>query len=410
MSQVGGVASLSVDPTHEEAIERERQLISVRGLYFFLFCANGIFSIFINIYYREVGLSGLEIGAASGIGPLISIVASPIWSVLSDRLGKIRMLLFIAATGAILAAWGLSLSTSVQAILPLAGMYALFYMPIMSLMNGATLRTLGDQPEKYGRQRIWGSLGYILTSGLGGIAIDIFNLDLVWVFYIYIGSMIVFLLTTFTLKPQPVQLSRPVWDGLAQLVKRRVWVIFMLSVFILNLANSGMYDYLGLYILEIDGSEALVGMQWSLGAIAELPILFFGSLLLVRFSARRLLIVAYLLYAFRWFLYGIMPDPSWVLPIALIHGITLGPYLIAGVDYANQLAPPDLKTTAQGLFFAITALAHVVGSPISGFLFDVIGPAALFRVFALFGVVAFFLLWLGTRKPEPSQGPQVPIH
>ncbi|MCC6904569.1 MAG: MFS transporter [Anaerolineae bacterium] len=383
------------DPGSSDSMANERQLVIVRLMYFFFFVGNGIFSTFIALYYHEIGLSGPQLGTIFSLGPLIGMVAVPLWGVLSDRLGKVRLLLMVTGFGVIVATFGLSLSREFLFLLPVAAFFAFFSRPIDSLMSGVTLSLLGDRPERYGRQRIWGSIGYIFSSGIGGFLLQFINLA--WMFYVQIGAMSVFVLASQLLRPQPVRVSRPVWHGIKHLVQQHEWALFMASIFVLSLANNGMYTFLSPYLKDMGGSESLIGTVWSLGAVAELPILFFGTVLLTRFGPRKLLLFAYAVYAVRWFLYGIMPSAQWALAINLMHGITLGPFLIAGVDYANRLAPPDLKITSQGMVITASALASIVGSPISGYLYDQIGPASLFQIYALIGLLAFLLLWLGSR-------------
>ena len=77
-----------------------------------------------------------------------------------------------------------------------------------------------------------------------------------------------------------------------------------------------------------------------------------------------------------------MPSPVWALPIALMHGSTFGFFWIASVTHVNSLAPENLKATSQGLFWTTMNLANVVGSPISGVLYDRVGPSALFKLFS----------------------------
>jgi predicted MFS family arabinose efflux permease len=92
-----------------------------------------------------------------------------------------------------------------------------------------------------------------------------------------------------------------------------------------------------------------------------------------------------------------MPSPIWALPIALMHGSTFGFFWISSVTHVNSLAPENLKATSQGLFWTIMNLANVVGSPISGVLYDRIGPSALFKLFSVYCAAAFllFVLWNG---------------
>ena len=94
-----------------------------------------------------------------------------------------------------------------------------------------------------------------------------------------------------------------------------------------------------------------------------------------------------------------MPAAEWAIPISLLHSVTFGVYWIAGVAYVDQLAPNDLKATAQGLFYASFGIAGVLGGPINGYIFDTLGANWLFLISSVFALGAVGLLWLGRPLP-----------
>ena len=77
-------------------------------MYFIFYTGFGIYLPFINIYYRDIGLSGLEIGLINTLSPLVGMLSAPLWGVLNDRYGKTRVQLAIAVLGSILAGWGIA--------------------------------------------------------------------------------------------------------------------------------------------------------------------------------------------------------------------------------------------------------------------------------------------------------------
>ncbi len=374
----------------------KRGLWISRVLYFFLFAAVGAFFPYINVYYRSIGLSGTQIGLIGSLGPLMGMIAGPLWGLFSDRLGVTRPLLMLAIVGAMLSVLGLSVAPGFAWLLPITAAYAFFTNPIMPLLDSTTLELLQGRRERYGRQRLWGSLGFVVTSWAFGNILE--RAGLHWLFYGYLVLMSVVLVVAVWLPARRTRLSGPLRSGLARLVRQRTWLFFSASLIVLGIANSGMHSFLNIYVKEMGGGEGLIGLMWGLAALSEVPVMFLAAPIIAQISTRRTMAIAYALYAVRWLLLGIMPSPGWAVLINLLHGPTFGALWVAGVAYADALAPDELKATAQGLFSAtLYSISSVIGSPLSGLLFDLIGPGALFRVYAILGILALMLFWWGTR-------------
>lgn len=372
--------------------------LTIRLLYFLYFMAFGVFVTFIDIYFRSIGFTGVQIGTINSVMALVGIIASPIWGALSDRLGEIRYFLTTATLGSALFAFGIYFSPSFLWIIPIVAIFAFFRQPLLPLMDSATMKLLHERPELYGRQRAWGTFGFLVSTWGFGYLLMLVGLN--WLFAYFISASV---LMAFFVQGLPKnrdvahQFSLP---NLWQVVKQRNWFFFMASIFVLGIGNVAMVHFLGIHLQELGGSEALIGTAAGVGALVELPILFWGAPLIRRFGAWRMLFFAYIVSGIRWLLYGFMPSPEWAIPISLLHGITFGIYWIASISYVNGLAPGSIIATAQGLFYAAFGLSSVIGSPINGYLFDTVGAMGLFRLSALTSIVACILLWIG--KPATT--------
>ena len=379
---------------------RRRDLRLVRGLYFFFYAGFGLMITYLNVYYREVWLSGTQIGVLNATTALVVAVSGPMWGMISDRFGSNRALI-VTTTGAIIGGVWFITADGFLPLIAATLWYSFFTQPLNTLLAGVTMHLLHDEPERFSRQRIWGSLSFIIFTWTFG---QVFNqTGLGAMFYVYMAMLGVMLAIVFFLSPQHSKLKTPLREGLGRLIRQRDWAVFMASLFILNIGVAGMNVFLSVYVRDLGGDQGLIGAVSSLQSISELPVLFLGAYLLQRFGARKLLLVGYGLYAVRWLLYGIMATPEWAIPIALLHSLTFGAQLIGAVAYANELAPPELKATTQGFYFTSMALARTIFSPISGALYDRIGPGLLFQLYALLGVFALGLLWWGIRRRNAAQ-------
>lgn len=381
-------------------------LITLKSLYFFFFAGIGVYFTFINVYYRSIGLSGVQIGLINTVGPLVAIFGMIGWGLLNDWLGKTRLLFGIAVLGTILSALGISAVTAFTAILPLVCLYSLFNSPISPLIDSTTLSVLGENRDRYGMQRVWGSFGFILTSFSAGFLFERLGLHVIFIFYSVVMAFL--LLASFGLPQQPIRLGGSPFAGLGQMLRQPLWLLFAASIFVLGLAISGMLSFLAVAMKVMGASESLIGISSTMAAASEIPIMLFSAVLLRRAGSLRLLAIAFFVYGVRAFLYSIMPSPEWVPYINLLNGASFGIFWIGAVTYANDLAPENLKTTAQSMMFSTINLAFVVGAVSSGWLFDQFGPAGLFQVLTVCCLLALLLFVTGhlflKRRRQPAAG------
>jgi MFS transporter, PPP family, 3-phenylpropionic acid transporter len=322
------------------------------------------------------------------------MLVSPIYGYVNDRFSFTKLMLIIASAGAILAALGISMVQSYAAILLLVGIFALFFTPMVPVIDSINLQILGENRSQFGRQRFWGTFGFILTSLTFGFLLNFWELRIIFPGFalMMLGTLVMY----FWLPTARVATTTRLGSGFFTFVKNPEWLLLTASLLLLSTASTGMMIFLGIYIQELGGSESLIGGASALGAAVEMPVMFFSMFFFRIFSARRILLLSFFFYSLRFFLYSIAPSPEWVLVISLFHGVTYAFYLISSVAYTNELAPEGLKSTGQGLLMATFHLGTISGAISGGLMYDTFGAQMLFRVYAGFALSALLLQLVGS--------------
>jgi MFS family permease len=107
-------------------------------------------------------------------------------------------------------------------------------------------------------------------------------------------------------------------------------------------------------------------IAWPVGALSD------------RIGRRRLIAIAWGLYAVAYAGFAMAGASSAVLPLWLIYGAYYGVNEAVGRALVADLARPDLRATAYGIVNAVTGLAILPASIVAGLLWDGIGQAAPF--------------------------------
>jgi PPP family 3-phenylpropionic acid transporter len=135
--------------------------------------------------------------------------------------------------------------------------------------------------------------------------------------------------------------------------------------------------------------------------------MFFSDRLLRRFGARGMLVIAMTTIGLRLICYSLTTQPWVVLVIQLVHGLTFAAVYTAGVYYADQIAPPGMKATTQGMFNGtLMGFGSAAGGFLGGILMDRFSPGGMYAfagTLVLIGLIVFLLV---ERKFFPGNGVQ----
>lgn len=352
----------------------------IKCLYLAIWGAVGLFFPFITIYYRSIGLAGTQIGLIGMVGALSAAVGSTTWGMINDRLGKITWVYSMVCLGGIVMSQVVVRLHDFWLLLPAVAAFSFFNSGLIPLLDSAVLRILGPYRQSYGAYRLWGSLGFVLTCSVSGYLLERSGLSLI--FITYPAALLVFWLATRWLPTIAPGRGANLFSGLREMVRNPRWVLFAASIFILWLAGMAGLTFLSIVLKEMGATERIIGLNSTIAALAEIPLLVGSSWALRKFGPSRLLVVAMAAYCVRLVLYSFMPSVTWALWISLFQSLSYCPFLVGSVAYANEQAPEHLKSTSQGLLATIMNLANLFGSPVGGFLFDHTGRMTMYLVLA----------------------------
>jgi len=375
-------------------------MTQAKTFYFLFYGALASISPFLPLFYLDLGFSGAQIGMLAGIPPLVGLVSSPLWSGVADATQRHGLILYCGILGTMACVSGLLFESSYGRLIPIVSLYALFLAPVTPLVDNAVLARLGRRRDEYGKQRLWGTIGW----GIGGAAVGLVveSMGLRWAFGACLLMLSGVLAVSRGLASGPTRGRAPYWPAFRELMRNRLWLSLLVTVFLLGVCSAGVRIFLFIHVKNLGGGERLIGLSLPVAVVGELPVFFFADRALRRWGARGLLLFSVACFALQAFLFSVMWAPWLLLPLTILHGPSWSAQLTARITYAREIAPDHLGATAQGLIAsASSGLAAAVGAVAGGTLYDAAGAPFVFRAAAI-GAVGCLLFFAVTSRPRAT--------
>ena len=366
------------------------------GYYFFYFAFIGAFSPYFGLYLQSLSFSAWDIGLLMSQMQLMRLCAPYLWGVLADRLAQRVSVVRLAAVLSLIAFSAFFLVKSFPAMLVAMALLAFFWSAALPLVETVTFDHLRDQPGRYSRIRLWGSVGFIVAVMGTGALLDGLHLpSLLWVI---VGTLTGILIYALAVPEAPAHASADEHLPVGDIVRQtRVRALFA-ACFMMSAAHGALYVFYSIHLADHQYSKFLVGCLWSLGVLAEIIVFFFMSDLLRQFGLRAILLLSFAAATVRFLMIGWGVD--WLLVIVLaqlLHGLTFGAYHAAAIAAINRWFPGRCQARGQALYSSVSfGAGGLVGGLLSGWTWERLGAAptyALSSVFALVGLL-FVAQWV----------------
>lgn len=370
----------------------EKNLLYAKAFYFCFYAAGASLVPFLPIYYAGLGFRGSQIGFLTSISPLMMLISTPVWGAISDLTQRHKASLFLSIGGALTAVFILSRLDLFTPIIIVVLIFAFFSSPIIPLVDNSVMSLLESRRYLYGKQRMWGAVGWGISAPFIGLQAD--NLGIQWIFIGYLFWLGLGFFIVFGLPIKPVRRQSSFLHNLRQLISKREWLLFLVTVYISGSNLSIITNYLFLYLKEMGATQTLMGWGLTIATISEIPVLYFADRLIKRFGAQGVLILSLGASVVRAFGYAVVSTPLAALVLQLFHGLTFSAMWAAGVSYASENAPPGLGATAQSVFFSVVfGLSGITGGFLGGILFEKFGGVGMF-VWSGSGVLIALLMFM----------------
>lgn len=363
-------------------------LAAFGAVWFCYFATIGLFNPYAPLWFKELGFSTLAIGTIASLQSWTRVVAPYAWGWLGDRGGQRVRLIRLAALGAMAAAALLLYARGYTAV-ALATMLLFVanggVVPLSEATLSQHLRTAsGVDSARYGRVRVWGSIGFIVAVTAAGALLQAVGIG--WFPVLALAASALLWAAALRLPAQRDDVSGhadapPVLSVLRQPVV--MW--FFGSVFFVVLAHTGLYAFFSLYLDSRGFGKSVVGVLWAVAVSVEVLFFWFQGRIFDRASPARWLQWAAGATAIRFLAIAAFGEHFAVLVFAqLLHVVTFAAHHAACIMLISRYFPGPLRGRGQALYTVLGyGLSGVIGGVGGGWLSAQFGFGAVFWAAAL---------------------------
>jgi PPP family 3-phenylpropionic acid transporter len=371
--------------------------------YFAYFAAIGVFQPYWPVALAANGYAPASIGvlmaAVSGVRIVAPLAQERYAAWLGDRARALGLTATLAALLVPLLAMTHGLAPALAGIM----VFSLCINGLMPVYDAVAVDLLAGDGHRYGRVRLWGSIGYIVASFAVGALVARAGPG-----SIPVALCVLLLCTALVCRWLPAQrvVARPRARAASAPPGSRAWRWLLVVCFLQLASFGGYYSFYSLYLQHYGYSGPAIGVYWSLGVLAEITVFYAAAPLVRALPLVVLLEVAIAGTVLRWLLIALCPEQPLVLGAAqLLHLCGFGLFHTVCV-----LLAPRLIAVGSARALAIVSsvgwgAGGVAGSLLAGRLWQTLGPQSVYYASAVLAAAALLAAEFGLRRASRAPVP-----
>ncbi|MDF1816070.1 MAG: MFS transporter [Verrucomicrobiales bacterium] len=321
-----------------------------------------------------LGFNETQMGMIVGIAASIGALCSPFIVQFADRrFSAQRVLGILMMIGGILKMSVYPQSTFLAWLL-LSVSFTLMFMPAAAICNALAMRHLDDPGRQFPGVRLWTAVGWVLMGWSFSFLVLKTNVTGSWLPPFFKGDDVPMVMgemkksvmwsgimafgygvwAFFFLPDTPPiesKSQRPAVADAFALLKIPSIAVLLAVTLIISPMNTIYFMQCAKFLGEAGLDSAYLLPAMAIGQICEIVMYLVLGRLLPKIGFKQVLAIGIGAYVFRFFLFGTIGIPMWVIIFGLgIHGLCYAFFTSTCFIYMNKIAAKDVANTAQSVF------------------------------------------------------------
>ena len=372
----------------------KRQLLPFAALSASYFAHIGFFNPYLPLWLKDMGYGIFAISVFTSVQAATRLFAPYGWGWLSDHTGERVKLLRYGASVALICASGLWFDFGylwLGAVLLVMFTHTSAMMP----MSEAAMAHLVSQggafdAKRYGRVRLFGSIGFLVTVVLAGAWFEQFGMKHfpAWTVLTLLAVVISVWMLPNLKETVP---SHEEKVSVLPILKQAPVRWFFAGLFFHVLSHIGIYVFFSLYLDALGYSKTTIGMLWAVSVVVEIFWFYNQSRWLPKFSLSAWMMVCALIMVLRM---GITASSASVISLLvfaqMLHAFTFATHHTVCIAMLSQHFPGRLRGRGQALYTVIGyGFPGVLGGLIGGLISTKYGITGVFYASVATSLIAF---------------------
>ena len=228
------------------------------GFYFFYIATLGVLVPYWSLYLQSVGFAPVDIGNLVAILMFSRIVAPVVWGWIADhreqRMAVVRLASFL--TFAVFS--GVFFGVTFWWLAAVMLLFSFFWHASLPLLEVFVMRHTAERPGAYGRVRLWGSIGFIVSVIALGPVID--GHGPWWVLPSLLSLMLGIWLFSLTLPESEMKGAVEHATPFREALWRPEVFAFLLACLLMQISHGPYYTFYSIYLESYGYSKTVIGM------------------------------------------------------------------------------------------------------------------------------------------------------